>query len=132
MPCTVPALAMVDALACVTQSGVDSVEMNSFINTKTNIKKLQFGSDKCHEIHIGQKEHLAPDLFIDNWEVVKVDETKTGVSNLKDVYSGEIRIENTEEGKYLGGTITSDGKNTRNILARRAKGLGIIDRLLQF
>ena len=48
----VPALAMVDDLACVTQSGVDSVEMNAFINTKTNIKKLQFGSDKCHQLHI--------------------------------------------------------------------------------
>ena len=38
----VPALAMVDDLASVTQSGVDSVEMKAFINTKTNIKKLQF------------------------------------------------------------------------------------------
>ena len=125
----VPALAMVDDLACVTQSGVDTVEMNAFINTKTNIKKLQFGSDKCHQLHIGQKEHLAPALFIDNWEVVKVDETKTGVSNLKDVNSGDIRIENTEEEKYLGDIITSDGKNTRNIHARRTKGLGIIDQI---
>ena len=31
----VHALSMVDDLACVTESGVDSVEMNAFINTKT-------------------------------------------------------------------------------------------------
>ena len=48
----VPALAMVDDLACVTKSGVDSAEMNAFIKTKTNLKKLQFGSQKCHQLQI--------------------------------------------------------------------------------
>ena len=45
----VPAHSMVDDLACVAQSGLDSVEINSFINAKTNVKKLQFGVDKCHQ-----------------------------------------------------------------------------------
>ena len=39
----VPPLSMIDDLACVAESGVSAVEMNSYINTKTLIKKLQFG-----------------------------------------------------------------------------------------
>ena len=125
----VPALAMVDDLACVTNTGVDSVEMNAFINTKTNLKKLQFGSDKCHQLHIGNKEHLQPDLFIDNWEVTKICETKTGVSNLTDTNSGEIRVEVADKDTYLGDVITNDGKNTKNVLARKSKGMGVVDQI---
>ena len=125
----VPALAMVDDLACISNSGVDSVEMNAFINTKTNIKKLQFGSDKCHQLHIGNKEHIQPDLFIDNWEVTKISETNTGVSNLTDTNSGEIRVEVAEKDTYLGDIITNDGKHTKNILARKSKGMGVVDQI---
>ena len=63
------------------------------------------------------------------FKVVKFSFTCLSVSNLKDVNCGEFRIENTKEDKYLGDIITSDGKNTKNILARRAKGMGIIDQI---
>ena len=109
----VPPLSMVDDLACVAQSGLNSVEMNSFINTKTNLKKLQFGADKCHQLHIGENEHLTPKLFIDNWEVKKVDEMKTGVENLNDVNSGEVLVERAEKDTYLGDILSVDGKNIK-------------------
>ena len=125
----VPALAMVDDLACVTESGVDSVEMNAFINTKTNLKKLQFGPDKCHQLHIGSKEHLTPELFMDNWKVTKVSETKTGVTNLEDTNTGEIKIEVADKDTYLGDIITNDGKNTKNVQARKAKGMGVVNQI---
>ena len=125
----VPALSMVDDLACVTQSGIDSIEMNSFINTKTNIKKLQFGAVKCHQLHIGGKENITPNLFIDNWEVKKVDETKNGVSNLEDVNSGNVMLERVEKDTYLGDILSKDGKNLQNVLARKAKGLGVINQI---
>ena len=125
----VPPLSMVDDLACVAQSGLNSVAMNSFINTKTNLKKLQFGADKCHQLHIGENEHLTPKLFIDNWEVKKVDEMKTGVENLNDVNSGEVLVERAEKDTYLGDILSVDGKNIKNILARKAKGLGVINQI---
>ena len=125
----VPALAMVDDLACVTKSGVDSAEMNAFIKTKTNLKKLQFGSQKCHQLQIGNKEHLAADLFIDNWEVTKVSESETGVTNLMDSNSGEVQVEVADKEKYLGDILSNDGKNTKNILARKGKGLGVVDQI---
>ena len=61
----VPPLAMVDDISCVAKCGVDSVAANAFINAKTNVKKLQFGVDKCHQLHIGKKSNCCPDLFIE-------------------------------------------------------------------
>ena len=43
----VPPLSMVDDLLCVSNCGGKSLLMNSFINTKSSIKKLQFGVEKC-------------------------------------------------------------------------------------
>ena len=54
----VPPLAMVDDLARISVCGVDTVKMNGFINAKTNVRKPQFGQDKCHRMHIGRKNLL--------------------------------------------------------------------------
>ena len=64
------------------------------------------------------KEHLKPRVYIDNWEVKKVDEAKTGVTNLKDENSGQVRVDLAEQDTYLGDILTNDGKN---ILAKKAK-----------
>ena len=42
----IPPLAMVDDLACISTCGLETVQMNGYINAKTNIKKLQFGERK--------------------------------------------------------------------------------------
>ena len=59
----VPPLAMVDDLACVSTCGLETVKMNAYINAKTNLKKLQFGPDKCHKMHIGRQKSYCPDLL---------------------------------------------------------------------
>ena len=51
----VPPLAMVDDLLSVTECGVESVKANGFLNDKTNIKKLQFGGDKCKKLNIDKR-----------------------------------------------------------------------------
>ena len=112
---------MVDNWACVALSGLDSIEVNAFIYSKKNMKKLKFEVNKCHQLHVGGKEHLKPRVYIDNWEVKKVDETKTGVTNLKDENSGQVRVDLAEQDTYLGDILTNDGKNLKNILARKAK-----------
>ena len=62
-------LAMVDDLVCISTCGLNSVKMNAFINSKTNIKKLQFGLSKCHKMHVGVSKAVCPDLDLDNWKV---------------------------------------------------------------
>ena len=50
----VPPLGMVDDVLAISKCGVDSVIMNAFLNQKTSIKKLQFGPEKCHQLHVGK------------------------------------------------------------------------------
>ena len=40
----IPPLAMVDDLVAIANCGVDSLAMNSFLNSKFYVKKLQFGT----------------------------------------------------------------------------------------
>ena len=44
---SVPPLGMVDDVVAVSHCGIESVEMNAYLNQKTNIKRLQYGPDKC-------------------------------------------------------------------------------------
>ena len=43
----IPPLGMVDDLLCVSECGFKTAMLNSYINYKTNSKKLQFGVTKC-------------------------------------------------------------------------------------
>ena len=126
----VPPLAMVDDLACISTCGVDTVKANSYINTKTNLKKLQFGEDKCHKMHIGKDKDYCPELYIDTWKMELTEKFETKVEEEKDVFDGEVEMEDSNEEKYLGDLITSDGLNKKNIAARKGKGFGIIDKIM--
>ena len=103
--------------------------MNAYINAKTNTKKLQFGIDKCHQLHFGKENKLCPDVFIDSWKVVKVDSAKTGFDNLTDEISEPHRMDLMKQDKYLGDIISTTGKNNENILARKDKSKGIIKQI---
>ena len=125
----VPPLAMIDDLACVSTCGVDTVKANSYLNSKTNLKKLQFGPDKCHKMHIGKKKMYCPDLHIDSWKMNLMIELETKVYEETDKFEGDTQMEETKEEKYLGDIITDDGLNKKNIDARKGKGLGIINQI---
>ena len=73
----VPPLGMVDDVLAISKCGSDSVEMNAFLNQKTNIKRLQYGPEKCHQLHVGKQKGICPELYIDEWKLVKRDEMKT-------------------------------------------------------
>ena len=66
----IPILSMVDDALLVSECGYKSAMLNTFINTKTNIKKLQYGTAKCFKMHVGGKciEEVCPDLSIDGWK----------------------------------------------------------------
>ena len=106
-------LAMVDDINAISKCGLDSVELNTFVNTQIELKKLRFhvpdreGRSKCHKMHIGGKKESCPQLKV----------------------HGTL-IESVEEDTYLGDLISSDGKNKKNIDQRISKGLGIITQIL--
>ena len=60
-------------------------------------------------------------------------ETKyeTKVDEEIDAFNGEFEMEESEEERYLGDLITSDGSNKRNIAARKGKGYGIIEKIME-
>ena len=69
--------------------------MNSFINFKTNSKKLQFGAKKCKKMHVGhiKEDFKCQDQFVDSWTEVEVTNDVTGEVHLKDVCNGEQIME---------------------------------------
>ena len=102
-------LSMVDDLLAVARCSKESLEVNTYINAQIELKKLRFhtpdkiGKSKCHVIHISKKNHLCPTLMVHGTVMEKV-----------------------TEDTYLGDIISHDGKNSKNIDNRVAKGLGII------
>ena len=86
---------------------MESVKINGFLNAKTNVKKIQFGGDKCHKMHVGKKHYLCPEVFVDNCELRKVNKLPPGITNLEDVFVGHFEMENVESEKYLGDTISN-------------------------
>ena len=74
-------------------------------------------------------KNLCPDLFIDNWEVVKVDSSKTGFGNLDDRQTEPYKMEMMAKDKYLGDVISTTGKNAENVIARKEKSNGIVKQI---
>ena len=111
------------------ECGINSVILNSYIRAKTNIKKLQYGVEKCHKIHIGKKTIACPDLYIDQCEVKEVQDIETGKVELEDIFKDEIAMTDSTNEKYLGDIFSSNGNNAKNIEARQNKGKGIVSQV---
>ena len=69
---TILPLAMVDDILAVCKCGIESLSMNTFINSKIELKKLKFhtpdkdGRTKCHKIHVGGRNLTCPQLQVMN------------------------------------------------------------------
>ena len=105
--------AMCDDLNGVARCGIDSVALNTFINTQIELKKLRFhipdrkGKSKCHKIHVGRKHDMCSVLQV----------------------HGTV-MESVEYDTYLGDILSSDGRNTRNVRNRIGKGIGITTQIM--
>ena len=128
----VPPLAMVDDLLIVSECGYKTTMVNAFINTKSNMKKLQFGTAKCHKMHVGNKriEEICPDLYVDGWRLKEVSDIQTGESDIFDEYEGMQQMDKVDEEKYLGDILSADGKNVKNITARCNKSIGTRNQIM--
>ena len=128
----VPILTMVDDALAITECGYKATMMNAYLNTKTNIKKLQYGVQKCFKMHVGKKyiKEICPDLHVDGWTMKTVEEIETGQTKQVDEHSGLFTMEEVKYEKYLGDIISSDGKNLKNMMSRKNKGTGIVNQIM--
>ena len=116
----------------MSECGVKTSMLNSYINFKTKSKKLQFGVSKCKKIHVGKMcdEYKCQTLTVDNWAEIEVNDKETATTTIEDQFVGEEDMEDTEEEKYLGDIISNDGRNIKNIKARVNKGKGVVSRIM--
>ena len=126
----IPALGMVDDILTISESGYKTSRMNSYINAKIAMKKLQLGPKKCSFLHTG-KGHENIELFVDGWEIKSVKDVETGKNSRQDIFEGSIEMSHLGSDKYLGQTISADGRNTNNIEKIKNKGIGIQNRIIQ-
>ena len=124
---------MVDDLFTISTCGYKTTMMNEFINTKTGLKKLQFGASKCIKLHVGKtcNETLCSNLSVGAWNVEVVNDTNSGRCSQAESFAGQEMMKVKEEQMYLGDIIASDGSHKKNIQARKNKGLGIINKIMQ-
>ena len=105
-------MTFVDDIHGMAKCGINAVELNSFITTNIEMKKLRFNvggvnqKSKCMKMHVGTKKEQCCEM--------KVEETS---------------METVEEIEFLGDILSSDGKNTKNIKSRVSRGLGIISQI---
>ena len=122
-----PLLGMVDDVLSISESGYKTNRINAFINAKTAVKRLQFGPDKCHIMHVGSNipEYKKPKLFVDGWEMKEIINMNTGKVEDHESFQGDCMITESSNEKYLGQIISNDGTNTANVKNRSNKGSGM-------
>ena len=100
----VPLLGMVDDILAISESGYKTSRLNSFINAQTAVKRLQFGPDKCHAMHIGKHipNHKKINLYVDGWQSQEVESENTYTTESNEAFDGEHDMEESSSEKYLG------------------------------
>ena len=95
----IPPLGMVDDLFTISKCGQETTKMNEFINTKTAMKRLQFGTSKCVKMHVGKtcNPTLCRDLFVDGWNVEAEENTETGQYFQKEAFCGQVQMKQKQE-----------------------------------
>ena len=126
-------MGLVDDLFTISSCGVKTTMMNNLINSKTALKRLQFGTSKCIKLHVGKScnKTLCKDLFVGGWKVDAVTDTETGICAQTEHFGGMEEMKVKEEQMYLGDIISADGKHQKNIQHRKNRGLGVINQIMQ-
>ena len=58
----IPQLSMIDDILTVTCCGSDFVVLNAAVRSKVDNKRLEFGSDRCFKIHVGENSLNCPNF----------------------------------------------------------------------
>ena len=96
------------------------------------MKRLQFGTSKCVKLHVGKTciESMCKDLYVGGWKVEAVTDTVTGKCSRVESFEGFEKMGVKEEQLYLGDIVSMDGRPDKNFQARKNKGLGIINQIM--
>ena len=89
---------MIDDTLGMSACGMDSVELNAFVNTTMESKKLYFNVTKCHKIHVGPRKEECPTLKVHNSTMKESDKEKY----LGDMVSGSGNEENIKFRRKIG------------------------------
>ena len=129
----IPALGMVDDLLTISECGYKTTLMNKYINSKTGMKKLQFGPSKCIKMHIGKtcNEALCKEMDVGGWKVKVETDIKTGEASRHEYFAGQENMKEKEEQMYLGDLLSANGSHAKNVLHRKDKGLGATNSIMQ-
>jgi hypothetical protein len=129
----ISALGMVDDVLTISESGYKTTLMNKFINSKTAMKKLQFGPSKCIKMHIGKSciEALCKELDAGAWKINVETGMKTGEASRQEYFSGQEKMKQKEEQMYLGDLLSDNESHSKNVLNRKNKGLGFTTSIMQ-
>ena len=127
----VPPLSLIDDIIAIAKCGYKSVEMTSYLNTQTNIKKLRFGVKKCFKMHIGKDHTKCPDLTIDNWKLEKKEEIISNIWDMEDTEDDIANLKEVEHTRYLGEVVSNTGSQDRNIQTRVTRGLSAGESIIQ-
>ena len=128
----IPPLIMLDDLITVSECGIKTTMVNTYVKFQTASKKLQFGNKKCKKIHIGKsrEDYKCQDLYLDKWAENVTKDSDTEEIKIEDVCGDEEVMEEVSSEKYLGHIISNDGRNISNIKAQINKGTGIMKKIL--
>ena len=118
---SIPPLGMIDDLAAVAKCGPESVILNSVINAKINLKRLEFNQSKCIKLHINKEDRKQYGVGGDDLNPRNVRCVLLKVQE-KEMKSGSKE-------KYVGDIISSNGSNDANIARRRSLGMGAISQI---
>ena len=102
----IPPLGMVDAILTVTNVE-NSLEINKLVNTFMESKKLRLSHKKCVQMHVGRGHENCPALNVH-----------------------EIKMNVTDNEKYLGDMMIKKGTIQSNIEKKKSKGDGIVAEIL--
>jgi hypothetical protein len=124
---------MVDDLFTISTCGFKTTMMNQFLNSKTAMKRLQFGTKKCVKMHVGRtcNATMCKDLFVDSWNLKVETDPVSGKCVQHENFGGQDKMEEKQEQVYLGDVISVDGRHDKNVKARKDKSLGTINEIMQ-
>ena len=122
---------MCDDLLVISECGYKTNLAVSYINSQARFNYLQFGLSKCSKMHIGKTKQnfKCTPVFLDNWASKETENMRTGEIKFQETFSGQLKIKDSMEIKYLGNKLSSDGSNMQDIIMKCNRRIGTINKI---
>ena len=118
-------LGQIDDTILIATPGPNTTLLNAYMNTKSAVKALTYGIEKCEMLRINSKGQnpLKNTFKIDIWDSRYEDDI------IVDKYKGKAPIKETENKKYLGVYISTNGKNKATVEDKIKKAIWTIEKI---